>query len=277
MRRERITITLQKNILKKLDKLINNNTVRNRSHAIESILIDQLKSKIFNYAIILGGGKGINFKNKNISKLLLPINNKTIIEHNIEILKNCGITNLIFSLGAFGDQVREKLGDGSKYGIKTIYFERDKGTAGVLRQAKSVLENTFLMMNGDILLDNIDLEDMYEFHKHSGGQATILLATVDSSVSLGSVQMKGNLITQFIEKSKEDGKSFHLINAGVYFFNPEICSLISPEIPSLENDIFPKLAKSEKLFGYLLDEKWIHLHNISKLEEFIKTYHLTKS
>jgi NDP-sugar pyrophosphorylase family protein len=276
MRRERITITLRGDILKRLDKMVDGNTIRNRSHAIESVLTEQLKSNILSCAIMLGGGEGIEFNGKKISKLLLPINDKTIVEHNIEVLKSYGITDLIFSLGAMGEQVREKLGDGSKYGIKVVYFERDRGTAGVLRQAKSLLENTFLMMNGDILLENIDLEDMYEFHKSSGGQATMLLAAVDESTNLGSITMKGNLITSFVEKPEKDENSSHLINGGVYLFNPEVCSVVSPEAPSLENNIFPGLAKEGKLFGYLLDGKWIHLHDMSKYKEFIKSKKETK-
>lgn len=276
MRRERLTITLRGDVLKRLDKMVDGNTIRNRSHAIESVLTDQLKSNILNCAIMLGGGEGIEFEEKKISKLLLPINGKTIIEHNIEILKSYGITDLIFSLGAMGEQVREKLGDGSKYGIKVVYFERDRGTAGVLRQAKSLLESTFLMMNGDILLENIDLEDMYEFHKSSGGKATMLLATADESKNLGSITMKGNQITQFIEKPEKNENASHLVNGGVYLFDPEVCSIVSPETYSLENDIFPKLAKGEKLFGYLLDGKWIHLHDTNKYDEFIKNKKETK-
>jgi NDP-sugar pyrophosphorylase family protein len=271
MRRERLTITLRGDVLKRLDKLVDGNTIRNRSHAIESVLTEQLKSNILSCAVMLGGGEGIDFEGKKISKLLLPINGETIIEHNIEILKSYGITDLIFSLGAMGEQVREKLGDGSEYGIKVIYFERDRGTASVLRQAKSLLESTFLMMNGDILLENIDLEDMYEFHKSSGGKATMLLATADESKKLGSITMKGNMITRFIEKPEKNESASHLVNGGVYLFDPEVCPIISPETPSLENDIFPKLAKGEKLFGYLLDGKWIHLHDEAKFQEFINS------
>lgn len=271
MRRERLTITLRSDLLKKLDRMVDGNTIRNRSHAIESVLTNQLKSSILSCAVMLGGGEGIEFEGKKISKLLLPINGKTIIEYNIEVLKSYGITNLIFSLGSMGEQVREKLGDGSKYGIKLMYFERDRGTAGVLRQAKSFFEDTFLMMNGDILLENIDLVDMYEFHKNSAGKATMLLATTNDSTGLGSISMKGNMIVKFVEKPQKSKNVSHLINGGVYLFNPEVCSMVSPETFSLEHDIFPKLAEEKKLFGYLLDKKWIHLHDVEKYEEFIKS------
>jgi NDP-sugar pyrophosphorylase family protein len=174
-------------------------------------------------------------------------------------------------LGAFGAQIREKLGDGSRYGIKIIYFERDRGNAGILRQAKSLLEETFLMMNGDILLENIDLEDIYEFHKNNGGKGTLLLATVDDPSVLGSVFMKGNQITKFEEKPGKKDSPSHLINGGVYLFEPEVCRIVTPESISIEHSVFPALTKENALFGYLLDDTWIHLHSKEHYDKYVKS------
>ncbi|MFA5926269.1 MAG: sugar phosphate nucleotidyltransferase [Parcubacteria group bacterium] len=269
MLRQRLTITLDDQLLSKIDKRVDGHKIRNRSHAIESILNEKLQSKILKKAIVLGGGKGIEFEGKTISKLLLPINGKSLIEKNIEILKEHGITDLILSLGGLGDQIREKLGDGSKYGIKVLYFERDRGTAGVLRQAKSILDETFLMMNGDIYLENIDLLDMYDFHKNRKAKSTILLTTIDDPSLFGSVLLKGDIIKKFSEKPRPQESYSHLINGGVYLFEPEVCSMVSPETISLEGDIFPKLAEDHKLYGYFLDNRWIHLHNKEKYSEYI--------
>jgi NDP-sugar pyrophosphorylase family protein len=271
MNRQRLTITLRSDVLKKLDKTVDGEIIRNRSHAIETFLMEKLRSKILKKAIMLGGGEGVEFKGKRISKLLLPIGGKTLVEQNIEILKKYGITDLILSLGDLGAQIREKLGDGSKYGIKILYFERDRGTGGVLRQAKSLLEETFLMMNGDIYLEDVDIEDIYEFHKNNKSKGTIMLAAVNDPEMLGSVFMKGNLITKFSEKPKEGDTASHLINGGVYLLEPEACDKVLPEEQSLENDVFPKLAKEKKLYGYLMDTPWIHLHDIEKYEAYLKS------
>lgn len=270
MTRQRLSITLDDQLLRKIDRRIDGHRVRNRSHAIETILNEKLQSKILKKAIMLGGGQGIEFEGKTISKLLLPIDGKTLLEKNIEILKEHGITDLILSLGGLADQIREKLGDGSEYGIKIIYFERDRGTAGVLRQAKSILDETFLMMNGDIYLENIDLLDMYDFHKNHKAKATILLATVDDPSLFGSILLKGDTIVKFSEKPQPNEAYSHLINGGVYLFEPEACSLVTPEAVSLEGNVFPELAEEKKLFGYFLDTKWIHLHDTDKYEEYIK-------
>ncbi|MDI6778522.1 MAG: sugar phosphate nucleotidyltransferase [Patescibacteria group bacterium] len=271
MTRQRLTITLDDQLLRKIDKRVDGHKIRNRSHAIEALLNDKLQSKILKKAIVLGGGHGIEFEGKTISKLLLPIDGKTLIEKNIEILKEHGITDLILSLGGLADQIREKLGDGSKYGIKVIYFERDRGTAGVLRQAKSILDETFLMMNGDIYLENIDLLDMYDFHKNHKAKASILLTTVNDPSLFGSVLLKGDMITKFSEKPKAKESYSHLINGGVYLFEPEVCSMVTPETISLEGNVFPRLSEEKKLYGYFLDTRWIHLHDEEKYDEYINS------
>lgn len=271
MKRQRLTITLHENILKRLDRIIDGQIIKNRSHAIETLLNEQIRNKIIKKAIIFGGGKGVVFQKKIIPKLLFPLDNRTLIEKNIEILKSYGITDIIFSLGSFGKQIRNKIGDGSKYGVKVLYFERDRGNAGILRQAKSLFEDTFLAMNGDILLKTIDLTDMYDFHKSSPALATILLSTVTEPEGLGSVLIKGNLITKFREKPSRSTGKYHLINAGVYLFEPDICELVTPEICSLEYDIFPKLVKTKKIQGYLLNKEWIHLHDEEKYSVYINS------
>ncbi|MDD5489377.1 MAG: sugar phosphate nucleotidyltransferase [Candidatus Moranbacteria bacterium] len=270
MNRKRLTITLDNQLLQKIDRRVDGHKIRNRSHAIEAFLAEKLQSKILKKAIILGGGKGIEFQGKIISKLLLPVGGKTLIEKNIEILKEHGITELLLSLGGLGEQIREKLGDGSKYGIRILYFERDRGTAGILRQAKSTLDETFLMMNGDIYLENIDLLDMYDFHKDHKAKATILLTTVDDPSLFGSVLLKGDMITKFSEKPQAKSAYSHLINGGLYLFEPEVCSIVTPETVSLEGNVFPKLVNEKKLYGYFLDTKWLHLHDAKKYEEYIK-------
>lgn len=271
MPRQRLTITLSDNLIKKLDKKIDGRIIRNRSHAIESFLAEKLQNKILKKAIILGGGRGLNLNGKITSKLLLPVGNKTLLEANIGVLRNYGIDNLILAIGKYGNQIREKFGDGSAYDVKINYFERDIGTASVLRRAKSLLEEeTFLMMNGDIFLGNdIDLEDMREFHKSMGGKATILLTTSKDVSKVGGVSMKGNIITKFSEKAKLIPPT-HLINAGVYLLEPEVCDLVTHKIASMENDVFPKLVKEKSLFGYSFNGEWIHLHNEEDYKNFLK-------
>lgn len=273
MARTRLTITLDNNLVEKLDKKIDGFKIRNRSHAIETFLNEKLKSNILKRALILGGGQGIEFEGKTISKLLLPVKGEqTLIEHNIEVLKEYGVTDIILSSGDLGEQLREKLKDGSEHGIKIIYFERDNsGTGSALRRSRTILNETFFMMNGDIMLEGIDLRDMYEFHKSHKGLGTMLLATASDPTTLGSIFMKGNKISKFSEKPTKEEEKSHLVNAGVYLFEPQVCNMILPDSASLEHDVFPKLVEESKLFGYSLDVPWIHLHDKEKYNRYLNS------
>lgn len=273
MARIRLTITLDKALVEKLDRKIDGFKMRNRSHAIETFLNEKLQSNILRKALILGGGQGIEFEGKIISKLLLPVKGgKTLIENNIEVLKEYGVTDIILSSGDLGAQLREKLKDGSGYGIKIVYFERDNsGTGSALRRSRTILNETFFMMNGDILLEGIDFGDMYEFHKGHKGFGTMLLATANDPTALGSIFMKGSRISKFSEKPTGQEKMSYLINAGVYLFEPQVCNMTMPESASLEHDVFPKLVEEGKLFGYNLDVPWVHLHDKEKYENYLKS------
>jgi len=271
MRRKRLTITLRNDILNKIDKTIDGNVVRNRSHAIESILVEKLKSCILEKAVILGGGYGIALGGKTIPKLLFPIGGETLVEKNIKTLREHGITQLIISPGEMTEQVRKKLGNGSSLGVKITYLEKDTGNADVIRQAKKLMEETFLVMNGDILLDTVDIEDMYDFHKKNGGKATVLVATVNDPSALGAIRMKGNLITHFTEKPGANEPDSYLINGGVYLLEPEISYAITSETHYLEKGVFPVIAQESKLYGYSIGDRWIHLHNKERYLEYIKS------
>lgn len=268
MARQRITITLRKNILKKIDSAVDGQKIRNRSHAIELFLSEKFKNSPIKKVVILGG-KGMDFKGKRVSKLLLPVGKESLIERNIEILKEYGITDLILTVGEFGEAVRKKLADGSKYNIKISYFERDQGTASILRRAKDLLDSSFLMMNGDIFLENIDLDDMYEFHRKNNGMGTILIATSKDPSALGSIMMKGNQIVGFQEKKPIAENTSHLVNAGVYLLEPAVCEIITPNSSSLEYDIFPTLIQKGRLFGYHLSSPWIHLHDEERYNNYL--------
>lgn len=258
MKRQRITITLRQDLFQKVDALAGGK-FQNRSKVIETILDERFQGDKVKKAVILGGRKEATLKGKPISKLLFPLSGGTLLDKNIEVLKSFGVTDFMFSIKEQAESVRNFLRDGAKHGIKVQFFERDRGTAGVLRQTRSLMGGTFLMMNGDILLDGIDLHDMFEFHRKNNGLATILVANAGDPSKFGSLVMKGSKIVSFEEKT-EEARSF-LINGGVYLLEPEVCEMVSPGFESLENDIFPQLAKEGKFCGYHLSSPWVHLHD----------------
>lgn len=271
MRRERITITIRSDVLKKLDTIIDGEKIRNRSNAIETIVLEKFKQRILQKAIILGAGKDIELNGKVINKLLLPLKEGTLVEKNIKTLKKFGIKEFVLVVGKWKSAVEKVLSKRKEEGIKIHYHEEYGGTAAVLRHIKQELKETFFMANGDIVLDIIDIEDLYLFHKKHRGAATIAVATAADSSRLGSIFMKGNLITDFREKITDQEKQSQLINGGVYILEPQVCDLVPEEFSMLEEDVFPKLAREKKLFGYQIGKNWVHLDDKTHYEGYLKS------
>lgn len=273
MRRERITITIRKDIIAKLDGIIDGQKIRNRSNAIETIIQKEFKNAFLHQAVILAGGKGINVKGKAVPKILLPVKGKTLVESNIKMLKKYGVSEVVIDASdKFMDQIKSVLKDGADLGVAIIY-RKNRGTGSILRDAKNLITSTFLMMNGDILLETIDLEDMYNFHKRRSGWGTIAVATSSNPSLLGTIHMKGSAIHDFLEKTKKPEQHTHLINGGVYMLEPKVCAVIPQKSRGqfmIENDIFPKLARDGKLFGYQIGKDWVHLHDEKAYQEYLK-------
>ncbi len=262
--REKITITLRSDLIKRVDKLIDTQNIRNRSHAIEYLLTGALKPSVRN-ALILAGGKGTGARplTRNIPKSLLPINGRSILEHQIDLLKRFDIRTIFIVVGYLGHTIKNRLGDGKKFDVNITYLEQDGdeiGTAHGVFLAKSFLSGApFLMMYGDVLAQ-INLQDFIEHHSSSNCLATLALTSMKYPSLYGVATLRGEKIVGFAEKPKEKEELSRVISAGIACFEPEIFNHLSNDKNlGLERDVFPQLAKQEKLDGYLFEGKWFDI------------------
>ncbi len=274
--KERITITLESDILSKVDKRVDGLNVKNRSHAFEILLLGALGENKPKKALILAGGMGKRFQPMTLEmpKVMIPFRNKPIIEHQIDFLRSHDIRDILVSVGYKKEKIKEYLGNGSKFGVNITYIEEESplGTAGPIALAKPYLDNTFLVCNGDVIL-NLDVPDMFLFHKQSGALATIALTTVDDPSSYGVADMRGSKILKFVEKPKKEQAPSRLINAGVYIMEPEVLKLI-PEsgYVMVENNTFPKLAEQQQLVGYPYSGQWFDLGTPERYKTALKEW-----
>jgi len=228
-------------------------------------------------AFILAGGRGLRLRplTEKLPKPLLRVQGKPMLEHVIDLMKKYGITELIISIGYLGDKIKEYFGDGSKFGVTIRYVEEDPnfplGTAGPLKLAKKWLTKTFVMTNADEL-KNIDLEDMYRYHKEHKAMATIALTTVEDPSNYGVAKMLGSKIVEFVEKPKKGEAPSNLINAGLYILEPELIKYVPAEKGDvkIEIQVFPVIAKMGKLFGYRFSGQWFDTGTPERYENAIK-------
>jgi NDP-sugar pyrophosphorylase family protein len=275
MDRERLTITLRKSILAKVDKIIDRTTIRNRSHAIEYLITKSLTPKV-SQAVILAGGRGLNMRpyTFEMPKGLFPVGGKPILEHIVELLRTHDVRDVVFSLGHLGDKIRDHFGDGKKFGLHISYVQEEKeaGTGGALKLAeKHITSDTFLALHGDILID-LNLSDLIAFHKEQDVIATIALASVVDPSSFGEVILHGSKITQFREKPKKGRQTSQLVSCGLYVLEREIFDYLPDEGFFHLEDIFSQLARERRLAGFSFEGQWVDIGTPASYEKAIKEW-----
>lgn len=275
MAKTRLTITLDKDLLKRVDSAIDGSKIRNRSHAIEFLLTSCLLPKPTK-VLILAGGEGVKFRplTYELPKALIPVQGKPLLEHTLLALRNQGLTDVYISIGHLGEKIKDCFGDGRSFGLRITYLmQKDgkQGTAQPLLQAAGYFsDNPFLVIYGDVLTD-LNFLDLLDFHNSCRGIGTMALASVEKTAMWGVAVIQGNKIVDFVEKPKIKTKS-HLINAGIYVLNPEIFKYVSPASRRLEKDVFPRLAAEGKLCAYPFEHEWYDVSTPEIYEEVLRDW-----
>lgn len=276
MDRERLTITLKKDVLKRLDKAIDGNRIRNRSHAIEYYLNQSLSPSV-NKALILAGGRGINMRpfTYEMPKTMIPVKDKPILEYSIERLRDAGIRDIRIHIGHLGEKIQNYFGDGKKFGVSITYQSEktEQGTAAPLRLAQHYFKNqAFLLHYGDVLAE-ININDLIDFHVANGKEATMALTSrAGNPAEFGVVRLRGAKVIEFNEKPHTADVS-HLVNAGIYVFEPTIFDRIPKNgYAMLENKVIPRLVEQAQLAGYVFSGRWFDIASPEEYEKAIKAW-----
>lgn len=176
-------------------------------------------------AVIMAGGLGQRLKpfTKIIPKSLLPVGNKSILEIQILNLKAHGASEIFLALGYKHDLFEAYFGDGSKWGICIHYSTEEKplGTAGPLTLLRPLLDEPFLVMNGDILT-NLNFADFAKAHHSSGAAVTVATKVITLPLRYGVIKHENGSIFDIEEKPSLSAE----INAGIYCMNPEVVALM---------------------------------------------------
>src|ERR1700733_463493 len=155
-------------------------------------------------AVILVGGEGTRLRplTSTVPKPVVPLVDRPFIAYMLQWLAEHGGDDVVMSCGFLATSVRNVLGDGSAYGLRLRFVEEPdpRGTAGALKYAESMLDERFLMLNGDVLTD-IDLSAQIAQHERTGAKATLALVPVDDPSAYGVVILEPDrAVRDFVEK-----------------------------------------------------------------------------
>jgi len=198
--------------------------------------------------VVLAAGEGKRMRPLTAKrpKVMLPLANRPMMEHLIIAARDAGITGFVFVVGYGEREVRNYFGDGSRWGIRIRYSPQrhQRGTADALNAARGYVDTTFLLMNGDMILQSADIRAL------CGTEAPCMgTSTTDHPEDYGVVIVQGGYVTALEEKSPRPESI--TINAGAYVLSPDIFERVDAVVASSRGE----LELTDALHDYIRDKK----------------------
>jgi bifunctional UDP-N-acetylglucosamine pyrophosphorylase/glucosamine-1-phosphate N-acetyltransferase len=205
-------------------------------------------------AVILAAGEGTRLRPFTLTrpKHLISVGGKTVIEYSLDAVKNAGVNEVIVVAHYKTEQLKDFLGDGSKFGLTIEYAHQNemKGTADAIKTVESNVNEDFLLIYGDILTTSEAIKSVIKGYIDNKPAATMAVVQVTRPEHYGIVKLENHYITDILEKPKPSEAPTNLANAGVYVFSKGIFQKIhqTPLSPRGELEI-------TDTFKLLIEEK----------------------
>lgn len=233
-------------------------------------------------AIILAAGHGTRLYpyTKDTPKPMIQVNNKPLLYYIIKVLKSHNIKDITIKVYHLSNIIKDYFKDGSKFNVNISYFDDLAGTANILKKIENELNETFIVIYGDILT-NINLTNLINFHRAKKGVLTIAIfkRNLKKTRKISSFVLinKYNKITTFVEKPTDEeiklaSKNDIWSNSGIYICEPEIIKFIPRDIDyDFGKDLFPTLLKNnKKIYGYKIKEFFREIGTVEKYKALLK-------
>lgn len=223
----------------------------------------------------MAGGRGTRIASvaNDVPKPMINICGKPILEHQIDNLKACGLTDIILVIGYLGEKIKDYFGDGSRFGVCIEYFIEDHplGTAGALFKMPQLTED-FLLLCGDVIID-VDFNRFIAFHKekkawaslvaHPNGHpydSSLLVTEIEAPKIAGGMPVDTHRVICWMAKEDERLYYKNRVNAGIELISPELLKETMknfvprhPETPDkidLDRDVLKTNIGSGRIYAY---------------------------
>ncbi len=205
-------------------------------------------------------------------KSLLPIANRRFLELECEWLHANGATDVVLAVSHFASAIIEFLQQtkvARGFNVKIRMEDRPLGSGGALKNCADILQDDFLLLNGDILMD-MDLGGLLEFHRNAGAMVTATVSKVEDTRRWGILDIQDDdRVLGWQEKPESaDAKSLWG-NVGAWAISRKILDIIPEDrFVSLEKETFPLLfEKKQPFFGHRFSGYW---KDIGTLENYVQ-------
>ena len=226
--------------------------------------------------VILAGGLGTRLRpfTDNTPKVMMPVHDGPFLLHTIRLLARDGLRDIVLCIGYQGRQVRDFFGDGRRFGVNIEYSEEKDillGTGGALKRAQPLLDDSFLLLNGDTYLD-INYRVLADVYQHQGKWAVMTVTNSQQNLALGgNVETNHDAMVIRYDKEHTGAHGLNHIDAGALALNHAVLDLIeSGRAVSLEKEIFPVLIARQELAAYPIDQTFYDIGTPERYHGFGK-------
>lgn len=233
--------------------------------------VDRNHKKVSIPVVIMAGGKGTRLRpiTNIIPKPLIPLGDKTMIEHIITNFISHGVKDFYISVNYKSDMIQAHLNNKNFFKkINLNYFKEDQplGTAGSLKYLDNKFKQPFFVTNCDVIIDQ-DLGEFYNFHKTSNNDISIIGVVKKIPISYGTLNVEQNGILKSIDEKPDF--TFQA-NAGIYIINPDVIKEIEKNKVFHITDLISKILNKKGKVGVfpISDKSW---SDIGEWSQYRKT------
>lgn len=218
---------------------------------------------------ILDGGMAVRLgeETKDKPKSMLNINGKPFLEYQLEFLRKGGVKNIVLCVGHLWQQIESYFGNGQKFGVNITYSIEDSplGTAGALKKAAPLLENTFFTMYGDSYL-SLNFKKVMSYFETQEKQALMTVYKNQNQYDKSNTAIEDGLVKKY---SKEhQGRDMVYIEYGANIFRKEALELVPENRFYPLEEVLPDLIEMNELLAYEVEKRFYEIGSTNGLREF---------
>ena len=220
--------------------------------------------------VILAGGLGTRMRplTDELPKVLIPVNGKPFLHHQIELLKEHGIRDIVLCVGHLGDLIRTRFGDGDWLGVRIRYSEERGtllGTAGAVKNAEPSLEDDFFLLYGDAYL-RVDYREVMRYFRRSGAQGLMVVYHNSNRLERSNVVVRDGRVAVYNKDSRTPGMEH--INYGLSVLRKEALRLVPPGRPFSQEELYRLLIEQGELLAWEAEHRFYEIGSRQGLAEF---------
>ena len=218
--------------------------------------------------LILCGGLATRLQpiTKTIPKSLVMINNKPILQYQLDMLQKQGIRHVVLCVGYLGEMIRDTFGDKYRDILLEYSFDGPKliGTGGAIKKAYSKLSDTFFVLYGDSYLP-VEYKPILEYFHTTNKEGLMTLFKNDNLYDTSNVVFKDNQIICYDKKNKTTDMNY--IDYGLSIFNVSVFKTYPADCSFDLSQVMVNLVTNKQLAGYEVFNRFYEMGSINGLNE----------